>query len=186
MIINYFTKKRFVKEKRQLKRSEVRFLKLFALTLFNDIKVQCIMGAKLDFQTESLREEFDNYKDYYSCSFDTNLSFYKEFFWMLSQNSFEDIISENSHQLLWPLVDKKKQETGNLKQLWSIGLKLYQTNIEEEAEITIIETRERKTFSITTKGKAFGEHRKNPTLNGDFGVIIKIKNKTYTCWLNFK
>ena len=93
-VIEYFKIKRFITNKEQFSISEVRYLKIFALTLWNNIKVQSLMGEKLDFRAELENDKKETEQDFnnYTLNFDCNMSFYREFFWMLNENSLEELI----------------------------------------------------------------------------------------------
>jgi hypothetical protein len=185
-IVSYMKLQRVKDSNEILKKSQIRYLKLFALYLFNNIKIQSVYGNKILSEIDLDSEE--NYTlqtlKNYGIDFDKNVSFYREFFWMLAENSLEDLLPENKPSLLWPLY--KYDKVNEMDKTWTMDLKLYHTNIKEEVEINIMETRDHKNFIIRTKGKPFGENRKNIVLNGDFGVIIKLNKQTYTIWLNVR
>ena len=156
-------------------------MKLFALYLFNDIKIKSVESEESENVDENQNKEENEYDNAYEIlEFDTKVSFYRETFKLLKKKELGEILPSNNNQVLWPL-DSQKYKFKNF------GIKLYYTSIEGEAEINIVDRLDKKTFYIKTKrNETFGHNRKNPTLRGDFGVFIKIKNKTYSCWLNSK
>lgn len=56
-VMDYFTSKRYTKRRKRFTVSEKRYLKLFALTLFNNVKIQSIMGSKYDYTAEIQSDE---------------------------------------------------------------------------------------------------------------------------------
>lgn len=180
-MIKYYVSKRFKGPQGHLTKSQIRYLKLFGLYLFNSIKLQSVLGTKLVFNDEYSIEELIGLR----LDFDRTASFFWEFFWMLSEFSLEEILPSRKIQVLWPLYNPNDEfDQKEFKSKWKIKVKLYHTNLQEDAHITIIDREELKNFTIKSKGTPFGDHRKNPKISGDFGIVIKTKKKTYTLWMN--
>ena len=171
-IVKYFDKNRTKDKKGITIQSQIRFIRMYTLYLFNRFKLQAIC-------------ENGNPEPYFS--------FYTDVLNELSKKSLEEIKPPKNLPLLVPL--RKLMKSNN--ELLNYKIKLYKLEYQgykstKNINVEIVDRDITKLF-ILSKKKIYGDkennsvnfsNEKNPDLGGDFEIIIKMGKEKLWAWFN--